>query len=274
MSAGARYRQANRLAWNEATTLHLRNPNSPLSRVLRGRNTLAHVELEELGDVSGARLIHLLCNCGHDTLSLARRGAQCTGVDISDEAIAAASRAAVELDLPVRFIRSDVYELDLSETFDIVYVGKGALYWLDDFGEFARIVAGLLSPGGKIYIYEEHSLLPILLELNPTVYNPASGQWNYFHDAQPNASVGLDYIGLSGEGISISYEWQWTLGDIVTSFAEAGLHIDFLREWPFISSFRYWDCLEEKNEEGTFYIPKERPQLPLSFSLQATLPAA
>jgi SAM-dependent methyltransferase len=172
------------------------------------------------------------------------------------------------LGLPVQFIRSDIYEFSTDETFDIVYVGKGALYWLDDFAEFARIVARSLAPGGRVYVYEEHSLLPILLELDPTEYNPASGHLNYFHEAEPNCSIGLDYVGLSGQGTKPSHEWQWTLGDIVTGFAQAGLHIEFLREWPFISSFKYWDWLEER-DEGTFYIPANRPQLPLSFSLQA-----
>nr|WP_273546417.1 MULTISPECIES: methyltransferase domain-containing protein [unclassified Xanthobacter] len=265
----AKYREKNRAAWNEATTLHLRNPNNPLGRVLQGGCSLARVEREELGDVRGRRLIHLLCNCGHDTLSLARLGARCTGVDIADEAIAAARSAAAVLGLPVRFIRSDVYDLALDEHFDIVYVGKGALYWLDDFAEFARIVARLLAPGGRVYVYEEHSLLPFMLELDPTAYNPASGDLNYFHDVEPTSSVGLDYVGLSGEGTKRSYEWQWTLGDIVTGFAQAGLRIEFLHEWPFISSFKYWDWLEEREDEGAFHIPADKPQLPLSFSLQA-----
>jgi SAM-dependent methyltransferase len=246
----------------------LRSPNSPLRRVLEGGSTLTEVERRELGDVRGARLIHLLCNCGHDTLSLARLGSKCTGIDISDDAIAAARNAAATLRLPVRFIRSDIYELEIDEAFDIVYVGKGAIYWLDDFSAFASIVARLLAPGGRVYVYEEHSLLPFLLELDPTSYNPASGDLNYFHQDAPSSSVGLDYVGLSGEGKEVSYEWQWTLGEIITGFAKAGLRIEFLREWPFISGFKYWDWLEER-EEGTFYIPANRPQMPLSFSLQA-----
>jgi SAM-dependent methyltransferase len=265
------YREKNRIAWNEATALHLRNPRSPLARVLRGESTLARVEAEELGNVRGARLMHLLCNCGHDTLSLARLGAACTGVDICDRAIAAARDASAKLALPVRYIRSDVYELEMAETFDIVYTGKGALYWLDDLPRFARIVARLLAPGGRVYVYEDHSLLPMLLEQNPTTYNPAMGRILYFHEKEPTSSVGLDYIGLSGEGTQVCYEWQWTLGDIVSSFAQAGLHIEFLREWPFLSGFKYWDWLEER-PDATYYIPPDRPQLPLSFSLQARHP--
>lgn len=82
-------------------------------------------------------------------------------------------------------------------------------------------------------------------------------------------TVGLDYIGFSGEGTRSCYEWQWTIGDIVTAIASAGLRIDFLHEWPFTSACRYWPHL--KWADGAYRIPKGYPQWPLSFSLQATL---
>ena len=270
MKHSSSFREQNREAWNEATELHLSSHNNPLNRVLNGGSSLGLIEIEELGDLSGLSLIHLLCNCGHDTLSLAQLGARCTGIDISDKAIVAAKSAAQTLGLPVTFIRSDVYELEVTETFDIVYVSKGALYWLDDFAMFGRIVARLLAPGGRLYIYEEHSLLPVWLEIEPTAYNPASGDIDYFHRDEPTSSVGLDDVGLSGLGEKPSYEWQWTLGDFITGISQAGLRIEFLHEWPFVSSFKYWDWLEVRgNDPNTFHLPVNKPQLPLSFSLMA-----
>ena len=29
-----------------------------------------------------------------------------------------------------------------------------------------------------------------------------------------------------------SYEWHWTLGDIITAFCDAGMRIEFLHEFP------------------------------------------
>lgn len=263
------YRQDNRDAWNEATLLHLRSPDNPIGRILSGSSTLAQVEIDELGDIREQRLLHLMCNCGHDTLSLAKLGASCVGVDISDKAIETAKEAAATLALPVDFVRSDVYDLALSEQFDIVYVSKGSLYWLDDLAEFAKIVARHLRPSGRLYIYEDHSLLGILLEIDPTEYNRATGDIDYFHKLEPSSTVGLDYIGLTGQGTKSCHEWQWTMGDFVTSIAQAGLKIEFLHEWPFVSSFRYWDWLIPIDNNTTFKIPPDKPQLPLSFTLQA-----
>ena len=49
----------------------------------RGKCSLRSIEREALGDVSGLRVLHLQCNCGLDSLSLARLGAEVTGVDLS-----------------------------------------------------------------------------------------------------------------------------------------------------------------------------------------------
>ena len=36
--------------------------------------------------------------------------------------------------------------------FDIVYTGRGALCWLPDIPAWAKIVAGLVKPGGFLYL--------------------------------------------------------------------------------------------------------------------------
>ncbi len=46
--------------------------------------TLFAEELELLGPLTDRRLVHLQCNAGQDSISLALRGATVTGVDISD----------------------------------------------------------------------------------------------------------------------------------------------------------------------------------------------
>ncbi|MFI8243375.1 class I SAM-dependent methyltransferase [Streptomyces sp. NPDC085866] len=89
-----------------------------------------------MGDVRGKRLIHLQCHFGRDTLSWAARGAQVTGLDFSlSPPTKAASRLATELGIDAHFVTADVYDAVSAvegETFDIVYVGFGALNWLPD----------------------------------------------------------------------------------------------------------------------------------------------
>ena len=71
---------------------------------------------------------------GHPVLGI---GADATGVDISDEAVALARELNDELGLGARFIRSDVLTLPdvLDETFDVVYTAMGVLAWLPDLAQ-------------------------------------------------------------------------------------------------------------------------------------------
>ena len=78
--------------------------------IAQGGCTLFPEELGLLGSVEGKRVLHLLCNTGQDSLSLAALGATVTGVDISDEAIAAARRLSRESGVRATFCRADLYD--------------------------------------------------------------------------------------------------------------------------------------------------------------------
>lgn len=263
------YREGNRLSWDEATPLHEKARGNQAASFRRGLNRLAAVERRELGDIRGLSALHLQCNCGLDTLSLALLGANVTGVDISGKAVAVARRLAQESRIPATFTRSDIYAYRPRKGFDLVYTGKGSLYWLPELAPWARLIFESLKPGGFLYVFEEHPLVSFFHELEPTRYNPGHGKYSYFHRAQPVSSLGLDYVGFSGKGKRPAYEWQWTLGDIVTSLASAGLRLEFLHEWDF-ANFKIWTYLRESG--GVYRLPPERPQLPLSFTLRMTRP--
>ena len=40
-----------------------------------------------------------------------------------------------------------------------MYTGVGALNWLPDIAGWARVVAGLLRPGGRLYVRDAHPML-------------------------------------------------------------------------------------------------------------------
>src|SRR5262245_40624793 len=84
----------NREHWDEATEIHAVGNVYGLEDFKAGRCRLHRIEVEELGDVTGKRLLHLQCHFGLDTLSWARRGAIVTGVDFSPKAITLARRLA------------------------------------------------------------------------------------------------------------------------------------------------------------------------------------
>ena len=91
------YMKVNQDRWNELVAIHARSKFYDVESFKAGTKGLNYLEREEVGDVSGKSLLHLQCHFGMDTLSWARLGAQVTGVDFADKAIALAKDLSQEL---------------------------------------------------------------------------------------------------------------------------------------------------------------------------------
>ena len=87
MSQFDNYFKENKNLWNQRTAVHKDSAFYDLAGFKTGANVLTPIELNEIGDVKGKKLLHLQCHFGMDTLSFGRMGAKCTGVDLTDEAI-------------------------------------------------------------------------------------------------------------------------------------------------------------------------------------------
>lgn len=254
----------NRRQWDERTPIHVGSRYYDVASFRSGRCSLNPIELEELGDVAGMRLLHLQCHFGLDTLSWARRGAQATGADFSAESIAVAKQLAEELRLDAHFVCSDIYELEgnLHGRFDIVFTSYGVLVWLPDLTGWAQTIAHFLEDGGVFYIVEEHPLGGTIVEEDGKLVAAES----YF-DAGPIECPGDGtYADLSAMLSRPSYQWQHSLSDVINALAGAGLRVEFLHEFPFCG----WQRLPsmERREDGFWYLPK-RDDLPFLFSLRA-----
>lgn len=281
---GVDWQALNRANWDERVPVHLASSFYDLAGFRAGASTLQPFEVSEAGDVAGRRLVHLQCHIGLDTLSWARRGAQVSGLDFSAPAIDAASALAASLGIPATFVVSDVYEAVVAfggQRFDIVYTGTGALVWLPDIPRWARVVAGLLAPGGFLYLVEGHPFVQILDEASgaagaagaadASAASAASGLCvarDYF-DAAPQVE---DYPYTYTDGPALEHtrqvEFQHSLGEIVTSLAEAGLRIEFLHEYDF-DAFGRFEGLQ-RQEDGTYGFPAGQPRVPMQFSLRAS----
>jgi SAM-dependent methyltransferase len=267
--------RSNRDVWDTWTKIHVGSAFYDVASFKNGQRPIriADYEREEVGSVEGKTLLHLQCHFGLDTLSWARLGATVTGLDFSEEAIAAARTLAAEVGIPATFVQSDVYRAPevLAEQFDIVYTSNGVLGWLPDIVGWARVAAGFIRAGGFLYITEIH---PVALVWEDEGVEPGELRLRYPYWSHPDP-IRIEVKGSYAdheaptEGL-VEYGWDHSLGEIVTSLANEGLRIEFLHEFDFV---RWPVEFLAKSEDGRYRLPPgTKGQLPLLFSLKASKP--
>jgi SAM-dependent methyltransferase len=270
------YMAANRALWDEWTPIHERSEFYDVEGWKAGRHPLRDFVVDEVGDVDGKDLLHLQCHFGLDTLAWARRGARVTGVDFSERAIVLARSLAAETGLEARFVHSDVLELDgaLDGDFEVVFTSFGVLWWLPDLTRWARIAARFVRPGGTLYVAEFHPFAQVMDDgdvTEPSLFYP------YFPSPEPLVFPTQGSYADPDAKVEqpVEFGWSHSMGEIVTTIAEAGLRIEFLHEFPF-SAFRAMPFLVESDDDSrTWRLPEPYDgKLPLMFSLKATKPAS
>jgi len=263
------WREANRANWDERVPIHVSGEFYDVDSFKAGQERLQPFEIAEVGDVSGKDLLHLQCHFGIDTLSWARRGARVTGLDFSGPAVEAARGLAADLGLGATFLQSDVYEAVSAtgnQTFDIVYTGRGALNWLPDIERWAGVVADLIRPGGFLYLTEFHPFTEVFGDEDLTV------EHDYFQDDDPRVwDEPGTYADFEAETVNnLTYEWNHTLGKVVSAVSGAGLGVELLHEFDY-TKFERWPLLEESGFD-TYRLPEGTPRIPLMYSLRARKP--
>jgi len=98
------YIDINRQSWNNRVDSHYDSDFYDVKGFIEGKTSINNEEMVLLGDVNGKSILHLQCHFGQDTLSLARLGANVTGVDLSDKAIDRANELSNEIGVDARFI--------------------------------------------------------------------------------------------------------------------------------------------------------------------------
>jgi SAM-dependent methyltransferase len=275
--------EQNRRSWNAITPAHNSHKHDQAGFLRGGGSTLFPEELELLGDVKGLRLLHLQCNCGQDSLSLAALGAEVTGVDISDAAIEFARTLSAESGIAARFERADVLDwLDQAaardERYDRVFSSYGTIVWLADLPRWARGVASMLAPGGKLVLLEYHPLC-WSFDREGKVIEP------YFIEGPIAERHGVDdYVGRSRGVLSPSGQapgvqgfvnpepataFQHTVAQTVQVLADAGLFVEQLREYPYANGCLLFEGMEPLPDRR-FGMPKGVPAMPLMLGVVAT----
>lgn len=237
-----KYTDQNRLAWDEIAGIREQKMESA-EFFAKGGSTLRREVLSIAGDVHGLSLCHLQCATGEDTLSWANQGAIATGVDLSPKQIELAKQKAAAAGLPVRFLASDIYALPqefLAEKFDILFTGGGAIVWLPDLQGWAKIVAQLLKPSGRLILDEEHPIASCL-----EIQDGAIRIVDDYFGRKPEMFMGWSHFSGGEDAKEKKYEFTWPLGDVITALAQAGLRIERLEERPSEAQWRFGEKLDE-----------------------------
>ena len=262
------YYETNKKRWNELVEIHADSEEYDIEGFIAGKNSLKPVEMKILGDVTGKSLLHLQCHFGEDTISWSRLGAKATGVDFSDTAIELAKELAKRAGTDTEFVCSNVYDLrkNLEGEFDIVYTSIGVLCWLQDMGEWARIIEHFLKPGGVFLLYESHPFMWVLDDEAEEL----KFKYSYWHSTEP---LSWDQDGsYANQEAKVenkkSFEWQHTVSDVVNSLIRAGLVIEEIGEYKDL----WWQYVPNavKQEDGSYRIPDD--PLPQMWSVKARKP--
>jgi SAM-dependent methyltransferase len=253
--------QANRRGWDELAKTHFRTYH--IDRLLAGTPLLNDLIRTEVGEVQGKSLAHLLCHIGTDTLSWALLGARVTGIDISPESLKYARSLAERMGIAAEFIEADILEVieKVHSQYDIVFSSTGVLCWLPDIQLYARTVKHLLKEDGFFYLFDGHPFRNVLLDANGEAGSGGQIQGDYFRKEPWHYQEMGDYTDPQLLIPTESYEWDWTLGEVVTALCEAGLRIEYLHEFPQYFYDGYTPC-DVENDKVELY--------PCTFSLKAT----
>lgn len=274
----------NRRSWNAATLAHNSHKGNQIHFFRQGGSTLFPEERELLGPIENQRVLHLQCNSGQDSLSLAQLGAKVTGVDISDEAIDFARSLSIRTGIRGEFHRADLYDWladagDVGRRFDVVFSSYGTVCWLSDLELWARLLARVLARGGRLVTVDFHPML-YMLDEDGGLQRPYSSHGTALSDEQ---GVG-DYVGDSGpslvpwgfqEGIRNfrnpypTHFFHWGIGEILASLLDAGMVLDVFREYPYANGCRFFRHGQVAGRRRHLP-PLALPSLPMMYGLIMT----
>lgn len=247
--------EKNKEAWSynayEACIRNIGQPNEVAKDMKNRPKYYLRRYLELLGDVNDNNIINILGSSGKKAIPLSILGADVTVVDISEENKKYAMEVAANANVNINYIVSDFLELDMSkmsESFDMALAEGGILHYFSDLNEFATRVHSMLMYGGKLILNDFHPIRKIfsVRDVLDEKFDRTETTGDYFESEVQFGDVPYKKI-LNPQGDDnypkclLRY---WTMGEIITAFAQAGFVVEKLIEGP-----RYD---EHKNIPGDF----------------------
>ncbi len=190
------------------------------------------------GDLEGKEVCVVGSGDNHAVFALAGMKAQVTSIDISERQLETASERAKHLGLAIDFVQADVMDLKplCDRKFDLVCSTNGFFVWIADLRAVFEEIFRILKPGGHYVFYDVH---------------PFQRPWK---DGNRTVEVDKPYwqTGPLLDEKEGTFEFNWTLGDLLNPLADSGFVLGRILEHPAGNS-SFW--------EGSSYLPGEKDSL-------------
>lgn len=253
----------NKALWDTRLDIHLESEFYDLQAFIQGKSSLHSIELNLLGDVRNKELLHLQCHFGQDSISIAKLGAQVTGIDFSEKSILKARHLAEIMKVDANFICNDVYTLPevLDKKFDLVYTSYGVINWLPDLDKWAAVIKHFLKPGGKLVFVEFH---PVVWMFDDDLNNIA---YSYFNTGPIKEQEIGSYANRQSNVKTEYINWNHDLSEVFTALINNGLSINHFKEYDY-SPYNCWRSAIEI-EPSVFRIKHLNNSIPMVYSIIA-----
>jgi 2-polyprenyl-3-methyl-5-hydroxy-6-metoxy-1,4-benzoquinol methylase len=196
-----------------------------------------------LGDVAGKRVMNLMGSNGVKAVALALLGAEVTVVDFSAPNERYAAELAAAAGVRLCYLVRDVLQLTSAELrgdYDLVVAELGIVHYFVDLAPFMETVARCLAPGGRFVLRDFHPVSTKLLEFRGSTakvrkHKVAGDYFGTELEERPAPCAKFLPPARAAEVGRVLWR-KWTLGEVVTAVAAAGLVIRRLDEEPNRSS--------------------------------------
>ena len=198
--------------------------------------------LSMLGDVTNLRICDLACGEGFFSRILAERGAQVTGIDLSENLLAHARRQSAGM--PIRYLRDDAQQLRSvpDSSFDLVICNM-ALMDIADLAATLHTVSRICAAGGQFFFAILHPCFVTPFNAkNPQIEQDAKGNFvakrvTRYSQEGKWYSGGTGFCGTLGS-------FHRKLSTYLNSLAQAGFSLLEVSE-PLLPPATYNTCKEQ-----------------------------
>ncbi|MCU4975221.1 class I SAM-dependent methyltransferase [Halobacteria archaeon AArc-m2/3/4] len=176
-----------------------------------------HSNFELLTDVDGKDVLELGCGGGQCTVALAKRGANLTGIDLSEKQLAHARALADEHDVTIDFRKgsvTDLAEFD-DESYDIAF-NAWVFQWVEDLDACFAETYRVLRPNGRFVFSLPHPVYDVTEGSSHEVTG------SYFETGRRE---------ISHDGMDVDQVlFRHTVSGIVNALVDAGFTVDRMHE--------------------------------------------